>query len=110
MPGCVTEAHRDRGQGRTLTAAEVSSAFTALLPPPSWSQAEVRGGLDIITWMLRVLAVNLGEERNTQRLALLPKGGGGRTARRKANESLILPAKRAAPASCRAWKKALPLN
>lgn len=45
----------------------------------------------IVTGMLRVLAVNLGEERNTQRRALLlPKGGGGRTARRKANESLIL--------------------
>lgn len=71
-------------------AAEVSSAFTALLPPPSWSQARARGGLAIVTWMLRVLAVNPGKERNTQRPAL-PKGGGGRTARRKANESFILP-------------------
>lgn len=85
---CHRGAGTDGRDEHVAEAAEVSSAFTALLPPPSWSQAKAPGGLDIVTWMLRVLAVNLEKERNTQRPAqLLPKGGGGR---RKANESLIL--------------------
>lgn len=77
-------------------------------------QGKAGGDLAIAAPTLEAVAVNLAKETNThiaRRGLLLPKGGGGRTGRRKANESLILQVKETPPMSCIVEeKKTLPLN
>lgn len=92
----------------------LSSAEPCASASAAHGQGKAGGDLAIAAQTLEAVAVNLAKEINTHTARhglLLPKGGGGRTGRRKANESLILQVKETPRTSCIVEeKKALPLN